>query len=84
MVTASEATERLIEKASNDSTFRDQLIADPGKTVEEEFGITLPDGFSIEVHEQSAKAAHLVLPPSGRLGEEDLAAVAGAGGCWPR
>lgn len=84
MVTASEARERLIEKASSDSTFRDRLIAEPAQTVQEEFGITLPDGFSIKVHEQSAKVAHLVLPPSGQLGEDDLAAVAGGGGCWPR
>lgn len=84
MISVSEARERLIQKASTDSAFRTRLVGDPRKTVEEEFGITLPEGFSLNVHEQSSTEAHVVLPPNSKLGEEDLRLVAGAGGCWPR
>ncbi len=82
MISVSEARERLIEKASTDDAFRTRLVNDPGKTVEEEFGVTLPDGFSIKVHEQSSTEAHLVLPPAAKLEEKDLSLVAGGGGCW--
>lgn len=84
MATASEAQRQLIEKAENDSEFRELLIADPTKAVEEEFGVKLPEGFSIQVHEQASNVAHIVLPPPSRLGEEDLRSVAGGieGLCW--
>ena len=39
-------------------------------------GIDLPDSVSIEVHEESATAAHLVLPPSPALTEADLEGIA--------
>lgn len=82
MISVSEARERLIEKASTDDAFRARLVGDPRKTVEEEFGVTLPEGFSIDVHEQSSTKAHLVLPPTPKLDEKDLSLVAGGGGCW--
>lgn len=82
MIPVNEARERLVEKASTDNGFRTRLLDDPKKTVEAEFGVTLPEGFSLHVHEQSSTQAHLVLPPDSKLGEEDLRKVAGAGGCW--
>lgn len=83
MATAGEARKQLVEKAANDSEFRERLISDPAKTVEDELGVKLPEGFSIQVHEQTSKVAHLVLPPSSKLDEMDLSSVAAAGGCWP-
>ena len=80
MITASEAGERLIQKASNDSEFRSRLLENPRSTVEAEFGVTLPENFTIRVHEQSATEAHLVLPPDAKLSEEDLKLISG-GGC---
>ncbi len=84
MIPVNEARERLVEKALTDNVFRTRLLDDPKKTVEEEFGVTLPEGFSLYVHEQNSTEAHLVLPPDPKLGEEDLRLVAGGGGCWPR
>ena len=82
MLTASEAERLLIEKASNDSEFRTRLLDNPRNTIEEEFGVTLPEGFSVRVHEQSATETHLVLPPDPRLSIDDLQLVAGGGaGC---
>ncbi len=79
MIPISEARERLTEKASTDNEFRSRLLNDPQKTVEEEFGVTVPEGFAIKVHEQSTTEAHLVLPPDPKLGESDLHLVAGSG-----
>ncbi len=83
MINANEARERLVEKAATNSEFRELLVRDPNKAVEDEFGITVPKGFSIKVHEQSSTEAHLVLPPVSRLEDEDLRTIAGSGGaCW--
>ena len=80
MLTASEAEKALIEKASSDSEFRTRLLDNPRNTIEEEFGVTLPEGFSIKVHEQSSTETHLVLPPDPRLSIDDLNLVSGGGG----
>ena len=42
--------------------------------------MSLPAGLNVEVHEDDAVTAHLVLPPSSRLNEADLRAV--SGGRW--
>ena len=39
--------------------------------------MTIPEGFNVEVHEDSATTAHLVLPPSPKLTEAELAMAAG-------
>ena len=78
MKTASEIRTALIEKAGEDEDFRTRLLADAKSVIESEFDITLPDGFSLHVHEENPATAHLVLPPSPGLSSEELAAVAGA------
>ena len=74
--------ERLIEKAAEDETFRARLLADPKETVQDELGLKIPDGFTIEVHEEAADTGHLVLPPSSQLDEAALAQAAGSGEDW--
>ena len=71
--------ERRIEKAVEDETFRARLFADPQDAVQEELGVKIPDGFTIEVHEEAADTGHLVLPPSAELDEAALEQVAGGG-----
>lgn len=81
MLTESEIRTRLTKKAGEDDAFRALLLADPRTAVEQEFGATVPDGFSVHVHEETATSAHLVLPPAGgRLTPAELGAV--AGGNW--
>ena len=77
-----EMRERLIEKATADETFRARLLADPKNAVQDELGVQVPDGFTIEVHEEAADTGHLVLPPSTQLdaAELDQAAAAGRSG----
>ena len=67
-------------RATEDDGFRARLVADPRATIEEETGLRFPDGYRIHVHEESAAAAHLVLPPRPELSREQLDRIAG-GGC---
>lgn len=77
MATATELKEQILTRASEDSEFRARLIADPKATISAETGISIPDGFDVAVHEDSATTAHLVLPPSSELTEAELKEVAG-------
>ena len=79
MTTATELKARILTRAAEDGAFRAHLIADPKTTIAAEIGATIPEGFDVVVHEDSATTAHLVLPPSPKLTEADLQAVAGAG-----
>ena len=85
---------QIIERATTDSSFRQQLISDPKGTLEGELGVTLPAGVNVQVLEESASDYYLVLPPSGaaagsELSDAELGAVAGGSGnswndttCW--
>ena len=77
MHTPHEMRTRIIDKAASDADYRAKLLDDPRGAVAEEFGVTLPDSLTIRVHEEDAASAHLVLPPSSKLSEPELAAAAG-------
>ena len=79
MTTATEMRARVLNRAAEDGEFRARLIADPKATIASEVGATIPDGFDVVVHEDSATTAHLVLPPSPKLTEAEMATVAGGG-----
>ena len=80
MTTATEMKDRILNRASEDGDFRALLIADPKAAISAEIGQPIPDGFDVVVHEDSATAAHLVLPPSPQVTEAELATLAGGGG----
>ena len=73
----SELKERLLSRAADDDDFRSRLVEDPRAVIAEEVGLPVPDHLSFEVHEDTPATMHLVLPPSDRLAEADLAAVSG-------
>ena len=77
MKTATELRARILSRAGEDGDFRARLVADPKAAVADEIGMTVPEGFNVEVHEDSATTAHLVLSPSPELTEADLAMAAG-------
>ena len=79
METPNEMRTRIADKAAGDAEFRARLLGDPKGALERELGVAIPASLSIEVHEESGETAHLVLPPSSKLGESDLQAVAGGG-----
>ena len=83
MTTATEMRDRVLSRADEDGDFRAALISDPKAAIAAEIGQTLPDGFDLVVHEDSATTAHLVLPPSPALTDADLEAVTGAANWGP-
>ena len=77
MTTAALLKDRILSKAAEDGAFRAHLIADPRVAIWAETGASIPDGFDLVVHEDSATTSHLVLPPSGALTEAEMEKVAG-------
>ena len=75
--TMSEMKAHLTAKAVEDAGFRESLIADPRTVISTEFGIAIPEAFTIQVHEDSHTTAHLTLPPTDRLTEAELERAAG-------
>ena len=79
MTTAADMKDQILNRAAEDGDFRAHLIADPKAAISAELGKTIPEGFDIEVHEDGATTAHLVLPSSPELTEAELETVAGGG-----
>ena len=77
MTTATEMKTKILSKAAEDGEFRTRLLTDPKATISAETGVTIPEGFNVAVHEDSATTAHLVLPPSAQLTEAEMELVAG-------
>ena len=78
MLTPDEMRAKIVDKAAEDADFRALLLSDPKGAVEQELGFGIPPGINVQVHEEDAGTAHLVLPPSSALGEADLQALVGA------
>ena len=62
MESTRELKEQLLARVAEDEGLRSRLLADPYEVIKSEFGVKIPDGFTIEVYEDSATEAHLVLP----------------------
>ena len=75
--TVGELRERLIEKAVADETFRARLLSDPRAAIDAELDLEVPSGFTVEVHEEGADVAHVVLPPLRALDDAGLDRVVG-------
>jgi Nitrile hydratase, alpha chain len=75
-------TSRVIERATRDPQFRQELLRDPKETVEQELGVRIPDGTEIRVVEETPSTLYLVLPPQSmaagqEISDQDLEQVAG-------
>ena len=83
ITTRKQLEELLIRKASEDQTFRQELLANPKRTLSKEFGIQVQGDLKITVLEESADNLFLVLPVrpaaagTGELAEHELDEVAG-------
>ena len=82
-MTVSEMKAHLVDKAGESEGFRARLVADPRSVIAEEFGLSIPERFNLQVHEDGATTAHLVLPMSDRLTEEELAEIAAGVDVYP-
>ena len=77
METANEMKAKIVGKANQDKEFRALLLERPKDAIQQELGVTIPASMSVEVHEDNAMTAHLVLPSGSRLSEPEMEAVAG-------
>jgi len=70
---------KVIAKAWADERFKEKLLKNPAQALKE-MGIDLPAGQKVEIHAQSDKIIHLVLPqkPKGEMSEQELKNVSGA------
>ena len=73
---------QLIERATRDQGFREELIRDPRGVIGRELGVEIPQSVEIRVVEESPTASYLVLSPAPaspgqQLSDQDLEAVAG-------
>jgi len=59
----------LITRAWNDPQFKQRLLTDPKRTLQEALGVTLPAEIEIFVHEQTPTTLHLILPMKPEAGE---------------
>ena len=66
----------LVARAVDNEDFRTRLVADPKSVISAEFGVSIPEGFNVQVHEDGSNTAHMVLPMTDRLSEEDVAEIA--------
>ncbi len=80
MTTAKDFQDRIIQRAAEDDDFRARLTSDPTATVGAELNVELPEGLTINVHEDGSDTVNLVLPPKTQLGEGDLQSI--SGGSW--
>ena len=85
--TRTELEAELIARVADDDALRARFLENPKEVIQEALGVTIPEGFNIQVHEENSMTAHLVLPPTGQLTEADLDLVAGGNGLissWAR
>ncbi|MDQ2084847.1 NHLP leader peptide family RiPP precursor [Herbivorax sp. ANBcel31] len=68
---AEELREKIIKKATCDEEFKQNLLKEPNKTIEKEFGISTGDN-EIKVLEEKQNLFYIVLPYSGEeVGSRD-------------
>lgn len=66
-----------MERATTDEDFRAKLLDDPAGAIGEALDVAVPSGLNVQVHEETADTAHIVLPPPNRLSEADMRHAAG-------
>ena len=82
MKTRAELDAELIARVADDDAFRARFLENPKEVIQEVVGVAIPENFTIQVHEENSLTAHIVLPPSDQLTQEDLVAVAGGFGAF--
>lgn len=67
--------EAINTRVLRDDKFRSALLDNPEETLRREFGIGIPEGVRVEVHEETPEVIHLVVPgriPADRIPDEVL------------
>ena len=58
----------IVSIAMHNQAFREELVSNPKETLERELGITFPPEVEIEMHQDTPKIIHLVLPLEPKTG----------------
>jgi len=61
--------EQITAKAMKEEAFRQRLLSNPKETLERDLGILLPQGVTVQVHEDTPTTINLVLPMRPPTGE---------------
>ncbi|MGI6647523.1 MAG: NHLP leader peptide family RiPP precursor [Bacillota bacterium] len=74
-----ELNEVIAQKARENEEFRLALLNDPKAAIAKEFGVLLPDNTKVEVHVESPRVLHLIIPAGNadELTDDQLEDVAG-------
>jgi len=78
-LTTIEVNQLIAERASENEEFRLALLSDPKAALEKEFSVTFPEQTKVEVHVESTKELHLIIPAGNidELSDDQLEDVAG-------
>ncbi|USB34006.1 NHLP leader peptide family RiPP precursor [Paenibacillus sp. YPG26] len=57
-------TNQVIQKAWQDPSFKEQLLTNPKKAIQEALGVILPENIKVNAVEEKADEFYLVLPPN--------------------
>jgi hypothetical protein len=71
---------RLVQRASQDVSFRKLLLADPKAAIAQELGVTIPDEIEVYALEETPTRFYLVVPAqpeTQELSDQEMAGVAG-------
>ncbi len=76
--------EQIITKAMKEETFRQELLRNPKEAIERTLGISVPQGVTIAVHQDTPTTLHLVLPAQVQTATElsDAELEQATGGVW--
>jgi hypothetical protein len=74
-----EINQLIAKKASENEEFKLALLNDPKAAIEKEFKVTFPEDIKVEVHVESSKVLHLIIPAANtdELTDDQLEDVAG-------
>jgi nitrile hydratase alpha subunit len=61
--------QQILSKAMKDDAFRQRLLSNPQETLQRELGISLPQGVTLHVYENTPSAVHFVLPMQPQTGD---------------
>ena len=76
---------KIADRATEDPAFRAYVITDPRAAISAVFGVTIPEGVEISVHQSTPTHMHIALAPRfpGDTGD-DLGKVSGGGNTWKK
>jgi len=83
METAENPMQKIITRCWEDEEFKKRLMADPAKILDAE-GVSVPDGVSIRVVEDTDQVRTLIIPPApSHLDDDQLKGITGGSRMCP-